>query len=57
MAATPYPLSWEDIAMADRQCQEADNRPHWQSRFSSTVERPAVDGEMHVQLVQPGPLV
>lgn len=28
---------------------------HWQSRFSSTVERPAVDGETHVQLVQSGP--
>lgn len=33
------------------------HQAHWQSRFSSTVERPAVDGEMHVQLVQPGPLV
>lgn len=28
---------------------------HWQSRFSSRVERPAVDGETAVRVCQPGP--
>ena len=32
------------------------HRSHWQSRFSSRVERPAVDGETAVRVCHPGPL-
>lgn len=50
----PEHVHWPDIIYALSHINRFGG--HWQTRFSSTVERRAVDAMTDVQLVQPGPL-
>jgi predicted nucleotidyltransferase len=48
--------AWEAERGAIDRFMVAAHTHHWQSRFSSMAERPAVDGETTVQFRQPGPI-